>query len=281
MPTAITPVATWTGTIPTPDDGEAATGAGLDAMAQPLADRTEYLKAQVDTSGVKRIRKFDTINDMKTSLGASTGDMGYVLGYGIYRYNSAGVGPDDQPWTVEHDLGGLWSHEHSAIYDVEFPTLTGGRVTLAQAPPNATVLTKSTELSGVGNLYFTSSSTWIDATGASCSLTDINGSDVVLATLSCRAILGAAPLSAGVCKIRLAYELLGVTTSIAEWDLQELTSANDVPPVLHWTTRKAIASVVTWISSDPHVFKVQLISDGTTQARLLYPFSLVLQQVRP
>lgn len=55
MPSTITGTATFSASIPTPDDTEGATGAGLDGMTQPLINNDVYLKAALD-AGVKRIQ---------------------------------------------------------------------------------------------------------------------------------------------------------------------------------------------------------------------------------
>jgi len=285
MPTPITPVATWTGTIPTPDDGEAATGAGLDGMAQPLADRDEYLKTQVDSIGVRRVRRVTTLGDLRGQVVTGTGDVCYYVGTGFYYYDSGSVTAEDLPWIVESDYGGRWFHE---LRDVRaaasgLATLNGsGR--LAQLPAYATIAHKSTELSGTltANVDFTTSSSWQDVAGGSVSFTNVNGNDVIVAQLSTRAIVGSAPLTSGACRIRLAYELLGVTTGIAstEVELQAL-AAGEVPPIIMLQTRKAVSGVVTWTGADPHIIKAQITSDGTSTTRVMYPFSLIAQQVRP
>lgn len=280
MATPITSVATWTDTIPTPDNGDGGTGAGLDAMTQSLANREEYLKSQVDSVGVRRIRSAIDTTALAALAVTGTGDVCVVQGIGVYRYDALGADPAVDPWIVNSASGGQWFHELAAIRESYLATVApGGKV--VQPVPNRIVTTKSTELTGVGNLFFTTAGTWTDATGANSSVTDVAANDVVIATLRCRAILGSAPTAANTCKIRLAYELLGVTTSIAEFNLQELTAPNDVAPVIPWMTRKAFTGPVTWAAGDPHIFKVQLISDTTTQARLLYPFSLTLEHIRP
>lgn len=279
MPTNVIPVATWTGTIPRPDDGEGATGASLAQTAQPLANRSEYLKSQTDSVGVLRIRETGSIDDnLRGTVVTGTGDKCYVKALGLYRYDSASLVAEDLPWVVESDFGGRWIHELHANRGVYLATLASGKIPVAQIP-NALIATASQELSGAGNLFFTASSTYVDATGASTSLTNVAVGDILFATLHCRAILGAAPLSAATCKLRLAYEHNGSTVSVAEVDLQELAGGTDVPPIISWKTRKVIAT--SFSAGTPHIFKVQLISDGTTQARLLYPFSIVIEQVRP
>ena len=51
MATPLSETAQFTASVPVPDDGDSATGAGLVAMAQPLADRTQLLKQRIGDSG--------------------------------------------------------------------------------------------------------------------------------------------------------------------------------------------------------------------------------------
>lgn len=144
MPTPITPVGTWTALIPTPDNGEGATGAGLDGFAQALADRTEYLKAVVDSTGPKRIRKVDSLVDLANVTGAVQDDVRNVPGYGLYFAFTGALG-DDGVWKVEaNDSSVTWLHENSFLKGTEIATVNAGTGKVVQPVPFRTVNIYST-----------------------------------------------------------------------------------------------------------------------------------------
>lgn len=280
MASPIVPVASWDTVIPTPDDGEVATGPGLDGMAQPLANRGEYLKKVVDVDGVRFIRTAASIGALPSS--AENGELRYVLGRGIYRASVPDGSAANSPWIIVS--GSVrWYHELALVQGGDLATLSSGRV--VQLPPMQPIASNATQLSGAygANVFFSSAATWTDASGCSTSLTNVPVGDLLFGTLSCRAILGAASAtSIGTAvypKLALAYEHNGVTTRLAEVELQAL-GTGEVAPVINWRHRYAVTS--SFSAATPHIFKVQVLSDGTQQARILYPsFAISIEQVRP
>lgn len=108
MPTNLTEVSQFTANVPAPNDGEAANAASLLQSIQPLADRTQYLKAAVANGAVVGRRLVYAPGDGTVHTGAlrvvigeklyshAGGDLG-VTGlasgtwYYVYAYVSAGA----------------------------------------------------------------------------------------------------------------------------------------------------------------------------------------------
>lgn len=274
MPTNITPVATWTGTIPTPDDTEGATGAGLDGFAQALANREQWLYSVITGSGVTRVQIFADITDMKTSTPAGTGDVGLIPGTGFYYYDSAGVGPDDQPWTVEHDTGGLWTHENADLRDVEFPTLAAGKIAAAQIP-NA-LINQAFTTYGTPNVdYATTTSGSFADTTALVQLTNVEVGDILLVDAD---IVGFAD-STIIGYAQLAYEHNGSTSGDSTTEVRWVNASSTDHQTFHLMARKVVAS--SFSAGTPHIFKVQIKSNGADTVRLRGTIRMRMLQIRP
>jgi len=106
MPTPLTAAPTWSTVVPTPDDTEGATGAGLDGFAQPLLNRTQYLYEQIFTLGVPRVRNVPNIATLKATTGMAHTDVRAVVGYGLYVYDSGSSATEELPWIVQPTTGG-------------------------------------------------------------------------------------------------------------------------------------------------------------------------------
>ncbi len=110
MPTGITPAAVWTALIPTPDDAEGATGAGLDGFAQALANREEYLKALVETTGVKIVRSVASLAALKALTGMAHREIVLMddatLGFHLFAYHSTATNTPDDVLIVQPTVGG-------------------------------------------------------------------------------------------------------------------------------------------------------------------------------
>lgn len=283
MGSPITPVAIWETFIPTPDDGEVATGPGLDGAAIPIANRTEYLKSIIEGTGVAFVRSVASVTALQTTSGVD-GEVRAVRGRGLYIASTPDGSAEDLPWIVVNPTTGVrWYHELNFVRASNLATLSAGRV--VQLPPMQPIASAATQLAGAygANVTFSSSGSWADAAGCSTSLIGVAVGDILFGSLSCRAILSAASATsvgtASYPKLALAYEHNGVTTRLAEVELQPLGAA-EVAPVINWRHRHAVTTSLN--STTPHIFKVQLLSDGTVQARILYPsFAISIEQVRP
>lgn len=176
MPTPITPAATWTAVIPTPDDGEGATGAGLDNMAQPLANREEYLKSVVEGVGPNRIRSVETFADLK-NLTPNDKDVTLVYGYGTYQFDvTITPGGDDLPLFCKPNVGpGQWylAGAGAELFGTKIATVSSSKV--VEPVPFRIVTVGNVQVAQAGDTlgtqFSTLSTTYVDVAGISTTAT--------------------------------------------------------------------------------------------------------------
>lgn len=187
MPSTITPVATWTGTIPTPDDGEGATGGGLDGALQPLADREEFLKARLD-AGVLKVREFADLTALAAGPGTATGEHAVVPNVGVYRWGAAVAAAS--PWRVPA-TGGTWYWVGQDAVFGGAPAAAGGGIVACDAagkllggarPANGILASGSLEIAA-GSSQTTTSASFVTLTAGGFGTLALSGGiagDVVL-----------------------------------------------------------------------------------------------------
>lgn len=96
----VTSTSALTTAIPTPDDTEGATGAGLDGMVQPLLNNDAFLDARMNVTGVKIWRTVADIAALKALTGMAQNEIVLVgdvaSGFNLFAYHaSAAVTGDD------------------------------------------------------------------------------------------------------------------------------------------------------------------------------------------
>jgi hypothetical protein len=87
------------------EDGDDASGAIATAPLQQLANRTKYLKGQLD-AGALKIREAATVAALKAVTGQATGDVRLVPGLGPFRFDSAATATADDLFVITPTVGG-------------------------------------------------------------------------------------------------------------------------------------------------------------------------------
>ncbi len=121
-----------------PDDGDAYDAASVNVAFEALGDRTAYLRALAETTGVLAIRSVSNVAALKALTGMTSGQVCYVVGTGIYIYVDPDATAESLPWIVQPTSGtGRWFHELNAVRGAAsgLATLdTGAKVPVAQIP---------------------------------------------------------------------------------------------------------------------------------------------------
>jgi hypothetical protein len=276
MPTILTETATFDATVPTPDDGEGATGAGLDGMAQPLANRTQYLKAKVDADGVPRIARSADITALKAVTGMVTEDLRYVPGNGLYRFDSASATGELLPWVVQPNAGsGRWHHMLDALRGTNLATLTGGQ--LEQSSIYQTIATVHAFDAGIGTtLFSTAGSSFI--TSGTYGFVDVPNciaSDILIIDAQVTLTAGGTPPTNFTdCRLRVSEDNAGTPTPV---DIGQ-TRVRAYGAGLHSRSLHA-RHVIT----DPGTARIQLAiaDDGGSTGGFGNPWSIRCIHVRP
>ena len=86
MSTPFSETATWISPVSGPDNGELADAGSVDGPFQGLVSRTAYLKALVESTGVKLVRSVATFAAMKALTGMAAAEVCIVLGAGMYQF---------------------------------------------------------------------------------------------------------------------------------------------------------------------------------------------------
>jgi hypothetical protein len=155
MPTTVPESVTFDANVQVPNDGEGATSASLSGtFLQKLVNRSAYLKAIVDVSGVMRFRNVADITALKAVAGMSTGDQRLVPGVGFY-YFDASTTPlaDIVPWILKPNAGpGQWVHSLAQLRGGYLATIGAGNK-VEQAVPNRIVALEQIEIVDAGVLF--------------------------------------------------------------------------------------------------------------------------------
>jgi hypothetical protein len=88
------------GPVIVPVDGDAANGAVFEVPYQALTNRTAYLQRIVDVLGVARVRRAESIADLKAAVGFAPLEVRVVPGAGLFWFDTAGTDPEDIPYVV-------------------------------------------------------------------------------------------------------------------------------------------------------------------------------------
>lgn len=142
MPTALTETATFDASVPTPDDNELATGANFDGAFQPLANRTQYLRAILETTGAKLLRSVADVAALKALTGMASGEVAIVASSdAAYVYDSgSALASDDVLVVTPTTAPGRWKHVARGVADTAYGLATlssAGKV--VQPVPNRLV----------------------------------------------------------------------------------------------------------------------------------------------
>ncbi|MBI2392828.1 MAG: hypothetical protein HYV09_24800 [Deltaproteobacteria bacterium] len=101
--------------VSVPRDGDLATGGAFEVPYQQLANRTAYLREQIETHGVRRVRRSADFGALRGVADMQALDVRWVTGHGVYWYDAATSDAEEPPWSVKPSSGvGLWRHTESA-----------------------------------------------------------------------------------------------------------------------------------------------------------------------
>lgn len=104
MGAPLTEVDTFTAAVPSIDDGDTASGPVFTSPVQALANRTKYLKARIETDGVKKRYRVATLAALKALTGLADGDVVVVLASNVeYIYRAAASDVSDGSFIVTPD----------------------------------------------------------------------------------------------------------------------------------------------------------------------------------
>ena len=103
--------ATFPVPVQVPKDGELATGAAFETPYQQLANRSAYLRDQLELLGTKRIRRVADFAALRAIADMVTFDVRTVDGYGLYSYDATAPSVELLPWLVRPTIGvGAWKN---------------------------------------------------------------------------------------------------------------------------------------------------------------------------
>lgn len=108
MPKNLTEVDEFPAVVTVPVGTDARTAASVEVGFQALADRTRWL-----ATGVERIREVTDVDALKALAGVTPGQWCYVLGLGLYRFQTGVVLPDMPPMYVlspGQGVNGVWTN---------------------------------------------------------------------------------------------------------------------------------------------------------------------------
>lgn len=152
MPTNIPGTASsYPANVVAPSDGDQRNAASMQVALTQLADRTAWLRDQIDGAGtgVERIR---TVADF-TALAAITapnradGDFAVVVGFGLYRFSAASLAQTDGVAAIEPAAGaGCWLWQGASVGPIP---RVAGRVQCAGTTPTKLAASGLT-LPGIG-----------------------------------------------------------------------------------------------------------------------------------
>lgn len=189
MPQNITDSATYTATIQSVADGDAATGANFLLGPQGLANRTAFLNAIIGATGtgVQWIRT--VANNAALTAIATPSNLSYavVTGQGLYQYNSASAATVDAITVINGPAGvGRWLWESQAVANsatVGFPVIGAGYASPVNGKLSPALLTNrivNTAVVGAGSGFTTTSTSFVDVTGATVTLTGAVTGDTIV-----------------------------------------------------------------------------------------------------
>lgn len=141
MPQNITDSLTYTATIQSVADGDAANGADFLLAPQGLANRTAYLKSILTAGGINLIMSgnataMQAVTPTSSLAGVANGSVFLVPGQGLYTYVSAGAATVDNLFVYSATgMGsGQWQHEllNTVVQQSHCATYTPSGTTVAQ-----------------------------------------------------------------------------------------------------------------------------------------------------
>lgn len=115
---------TFNTTITAPTGGDARNAASVATPLEQLANRTAFLKNRLD-NGVKRIRQFDDLAELKAATGLTDGEHCFVRDddyFGLYEYQIASTTPQSLPWIVVPDAPTPGRYFHSCLRLIDYNT---------------------------------------------------------------------------------------------------------------------------------------------------------------
>ena len=117
----LTSATTWATNVTVPEGGDARRTSTVETPFQQLADRSEYLRQQVDVVGVNRIRYVATPTAAKALTTLTEGDCVVIGLYGLYRFtDTAQLNTIGTPWQLAVTSGGYLCFVGSK--EMDYPT---------------------------------------------------------------------------------------------------------------------------------------------------------------
>lgn len=275
MPTnVVVTVPAFTAAIPTPDDAEGATGAGLDGMVQPLLNNDAFLYALTASTGVKIVRSVGSLAALKALATMTHGELCVMydatIGIHLFFYHSTATTPGTDTLVVEPGSGvgrwfscvtsGVGSANGLALYNAS-GKLALGKVTNHIYEAAATAL---------GSSVNNTTTTYATALTATSGVTTAAGDKVII---HCHGTYSAAS-GAGSCFGRLTVSENGG----ADIALTETEDTFD-DTTLH---RRSYHTVRTVVTGGTFAVRWQIKTGaGGVAATLATPAAITIQVIRP
>lgn len=193
MPQNVTDSLTYTATIQSVADGDAANGADFLLAPQGLANRTAWLKNILATVGINLIQSgtlasMQALHSTDHPAGIANGAVYLVPGIGLFHYVSGGGGTADGAFVLPAtNLGGQWQHELLSLLNVNLGIPAIGPVNGSSTPAGKIPTSVQTNcLIGFSkvelNTSQTTTSSAVDITGLSTSIT-VQTNDILVCHL--------------------------------------------------------------------------------------------------
>lgn len=148
----LTILSTWATNVTVPEGGDLRRASTIEVPLQHLANRTAYLKDQVDVTGVRRLRYVATTTAAAALTGLTEGDCVLIRTQGLYRFFATlQYVSVTAPWQIAVTAGGYLCHvdgfsidRGAAAYPLgrdHMPVVTGpsGKVLYPDVLPNRVI----------------------------------------------------------------------------------------------------------------------------------------------
>ncbi len=235
MPSMITPVASNdVNIVSAPIDGEGVTAASVIAVAQPLANTSAHILAEM-ASGALRIRKELVRGDLALLTGVANGDQRDIPGFGIYRFYTGSLGPANDPWVIEcTGTAGWWIHDLADLVTGSppiIPEIVASRIA-ASLVPNRTVQIVQSGTAGYGVATTTTSTSYVvtSSAGLFADVTGVEVGDLLIVQATFGLSTNAVAVSTARARLEAVDDFGGAATSAPLLRTEVEYSAADAGP---------------------------------------------------